>query len=411
VSSTVSSSALDAARAKASGRLTISPQASVHLDFCRGVAALAVMVSHLRSLFFVDHSVVQNGNPLVNLIYAATGFAHQSVIIFFVLSGLLISKSVLYPVRDGNWSWKTYLINRGVRLYVVLIPGMLLCAFWDHLGLGLTGAQAFYAHAVPDLGDWRAMEGMSFATFLGNLAFLQSIFFQSFGSNSPLWSLSYEFWYYMLFPLLILTLARTSGWRLRICYVAVATLIFMMVGSRIAVYFLMWLAGAFVALPRLAKWRESRRGFGLLGWVSVAAFGGALTISRFDALSRFGDLHLFVIAFLFVPVLDAIVRIKGQVRPSAYASLSRLLAGFSYTLYLTHMPLLFFIRAKLASQPRWQPDGLHLAFGAAIVLAVLTYAYGVFWLTESRTDWVRSYVRNLLKDHQKIDLVLKEKTA
>jgi peptidoglycan/LPS O-acetylase OafA/YrhL len=369
------------------------------------------MCSHLRSLFFLDHSAVQDKNVLVNLIYIATGFAHQSVIIFFVLSGLLISKSVLYPVRDGTWSWKAYLINRGVRLYVVLFPGMLLCAFWDHLGLGLNGAQTFYAHAVPDLGDWRALDGMGFSTFLGNLTFLQSVFFQPFGSNSPLWSLSYEFWYYMLFPLLVLAGSRASSWRSRIGYFALASLISLMVGSRIILYFIMWLAGAVVALPQLASWRRSRKGFGLLGLVSVAAFGVALAISRFDGLSHFGDLHLFVIAFLFVPVLEAIVRIDGQARPGAYASLSGLLAGFSYTLYLTHMPLLFFIRASLASQPRWQPDGLHLAYGATIALALLAYAYGVYWLTESRTDRVRSYVRKVLNDYGILGPVVKEKAV
>ena len=40
-------------------------------------------------------------------------------------------------------------------------------------------------------------------TLLGNAAFLQEIVVPTYGSNAPLWSLSYEFWYYFLYPVLI----------------------------------------------------------------------------------------------------------------------------------------------------------------------------------------------------------------
>ena len=37
--------------------------------------------------------------------------------------------------------------------------------------------------------------------FLGSMAFLQTIYIPTFGSNGPMWSLSNEFWYYIVFPL------------------------------------------------------------------------------------------------------------------------------------------------------------------------------------------------------------------
>ena len=59
---------------------------SDHLDLVRGGAALAVMLGHLRNLFFVDFSeVAGNSTPLVEIVYLVTGFSHYAVMIFFVL--------------------------------------------------------------------------------------------------------------------------------------------------------------------------------------------------------------------------------------------------------------------------------------------------------------------------------------
>lgn len=375
---------------EAAKRLKISGKASAHLDLCRGVAALAVMVSHLRALFFLDYSGVQHKNAAVAAVYAVTGLGHQAVVIFFVLSGLLIAKSVLYPVRDGSWSWKTYLINRCTRLYVVLIPALLLCAFWDWRGMALPGGHLFYSEAVPNLGAWNVIDRFTLAGFGGNLLFLQSIFYDPFGSNSPLWSLSYEFWYYMLFPLLVLFFSKGVARAWRIAYFTLALAIFVMIGPLIALYFLMWLGGAALTFPLISRWRAPRERFGLIGLIGLALFASALSISRLELLHQFGDLHLFLVAVSFVPVLLVIVSMQGDSGSKTYSRLAGLLAGFSYTLYLTHMPLLFFFRTSLASHPRWQPDALHLLYGCGIALVVLAYSYAIYWLTESRTGWVRA---------------------
>ena len=69
--------------------------ASVHLDALRGLAALAVFVGHLRSLLFVDYytdSVVRGS--AIEAVYLLTSLGHQAVMVFFVLSGYLISGSI-----------------------------------------------------------------------------------------------------------------------------------------------------------------------------------------------------------------------------------------------------------------------------------------------------------------------------
>ena len=76
---------------------------SDHLDLVRGVAALAVMLGHLRNLFFVDSYEIRGyPNLLIKIIYLATGFGHEAVMIFFVLSGFLVGGSVFAAEWTGN---------------------------------------------------------------------------------------------------------------------------------------------------------------------------------------------------------------------------------------------------------------------------------------------------------------------
>src|SRR5580704_14044623 len=73
----------------------LSVSASAHLDLIRGFAAWAVMWGHLRALFFVDFQQIQYHNPLLRLLYFFTGFGHEAVMVFFVLSGFFISTAIL----------------------------------------------------------------------------------------------------------------------------------------------------------------------------------------------------------------------------------------------------------------------------------------------------------------------------
>jgi peptidoglycan/LPS O-acetylase OafA/YrhL len=113
---------------------SLSKGGSAHLDLIRAVTAWLVMWGHLRNLFFVDFERAQQGSRLVKAIYFLTGLGHQSVVVFFVLSGFLISSTVIKRFVSGKSSWRGYAIDRLTRLYVVLNPGLLFGFLWDHAG-------------------------------------------------------------------------------------------------------------------------------------------------------------------------------------------------------------------------------------------------------------------------------------
>lgn len=60
------------------------------LDLIRGCSALIVCLGHLRNAILVDYSVLVNPSIIIKAFYAITGFGHQAVMVFFVLSGYFV---------------------------------------------------------------------------------------------------------------------------------------------------------------------------------------------------------------------------------------------------------------------------------------------------------------------------------
>jgi peptidoglycan/LPS O-acetylase OafA/YrhL len=117
----------------------------------------------------------------------------------------------------------------------VLLPALVLTFILNRLGSYLFSYPSYHL----------AVEATGFVNFIGNLVFLQLV--PPYGSNGPLWSLSYEFWYYMLFPLLFISLLHSRK-AIKIMYISLSVLIFLLVGHKISLYFIIWLMGTLVLI-------------------------------------------------------------------------------------------------------------------------------------------------------------------
>ena len=135
--------------------------ASVILDLMRGLAAVMVLGDHWRNFFFVDFPEVNlPRRKMFVLPYVLTAAGHQAVVIFFVLSGFFISGSVIRMLQSNSWTWRRYATHRLIRLWIVVVPGLLLCAAWDGLGVSLHSTHALYFgdaanHLMHDVADQR----------------------------------------------------------------------------------------------------------------------------------------------------------------------------------------------------------------------------------------------------------------
>ena len=258
----------------------LTPAASAHLDAIRSTAALAVLLMHARHLFLIDWAQVQGKNVLSRLAYAASDFGHQAVIVFFVLSGFLIGPSVLRSIHTQRWSPSRYFMRRFFRLEVVLFPALLLCVAWDLGGIHLFGLGGIYGgHETFYPVGYNIARRLSWPIFWGNAAFLQILRLPTLGSDSPLWSLSNEFWYYMLFPCIALLVSSFHQKRGRIFYGVLACLIGWFIGKDLLLYFPIWVIGTLIFY--LPKWNVS----GLLRVatlaISAVVFGCVTVMARF----------------------------------------------------------------------------------------------------------------------------------
>jgi peptidoglycan/LPS O-acetylase OafA/YrhL len=369
---------------------------SVHLDALRGFAAFSVLLNHLRDALFVDYEAIARHNPLTSAAYLASGLGRQSVIVFFVLSGYLVGGSVLRSVGSGSWSWRAYLLARLSRLYVVLLPALLLGGALDWLGMHMAGTEAVYSgnsgmHALVI----NVHSVLTWPILAANGLFLQTIQLPglgpnpvpTFGSNGALWSLSYEFWYYLAFPLLVFLLARSQSSKMRVlsCLGLLAWGWF--VGLNIFLLGLTWLMGALITfLPAFPARRRWTRGLAIV--LSLVLFGAGLVESKLlGSLPSDLVLGLAVTAMIWVTLHCATAPV-----PAFYVHMARRAAHSSYTLYLVHLPMLIFLKATL-DLPRAYPGWHAYLVGAGVLAAIVLYAQLVYEAFEKNTDRVRRWIR------------------
>jgi len=374
----------------------LTPAASAHLDLIRGIAAWAVMWEHARALFFVSYQRLQNPTPAVKLIYFFTGFGHAAVMIFFVLSGFLISSTILGRRASGIWSWRDYAIDRSSRLYVVLIPGLLFGLLWDKVGSSLFNSTGIYSQVLDGFGLVIVRHQLTLGNFVGNLFYLQTILCPQFGSNAPLWSLANEFWYYVLFPV---ALASGIAWAKKsvrsgalLTCLSLAVAIF--VGREILLGFLVWLTGTTLVVA-YSKWlfSEKRRLVLYLGLSSFVLIV-LLTLARIRESPWISS--DFAIGFAFSAFLFGVLQLNIGTRSRSYLRTAHFLSGFSYSLYVLHFPFLLFLCAWLVPAQKWQPDPTHLVYGVALGAVALVFAWLVSKFTEDKTRVARQWMRNVI---------------
>jgi peptidoglycan/LPS O-acetylase OafA/YrhL len=366
-------------------------QASVLLDGVRGAAAVSVLLEHWRNIFFVDYPQIDSHRWLFAAPYAVCAVGHQAVVIFFVLSGYLISGSIFRMLGRRRWDWRIYGVQRLSRLWIVLVPGLLLTALWDWLGMHLHRpvAIALYAGSSGDHVVGNVGLNSSFTMWLGNLLFVQTVYVPVFGSDSALWSLANEFWYYALFPLGLLAIWRGVRLPMRLVYASLLAVLVWAVRPAVLLSFPVWLIG--VVLVWLPPRRMSAVQRGIASALYLAVLYTSLKVWLPEPA---GDWVFGVVTAGYLwTLLSAGSRAEQR---SAGTRMVRRAARFSYTLYVVHTPLLALLAALILRSGRWQPDGPHLAFGVGIMVFVVGFCYLLASVTEFRTDAVRAAIERRL---------------
>lgn len=367
-----------------------------HLDFVRGMAAVAVSLSHLRNFFFVDYSQVINPNLFDKFFYFITGFGHAAVMIFFVLSGYFIGGAVYTRIKEHRWSWVDYGISRLARLWTVLIPALLLTLMWDFLGMhlhGIGGYDGRFGDLIHSGPNALAPINLSVSCFLGNVFFLQTIKCPIFGTNGPLWSLAYEFWYYLLFPLAFFMVVHYDTFKRRVLAGIIFCIIFLFLPKIILVDGIIWLMGFFsfyiCGLNNLAKTIVKHPFFFIL---ALFLFISSMLIARKEH-SNYSDCYIGIAFTCMMPFLSV-----NQSNIAIYKWISEKLSSISYTLYLVHFPILGFIFFVYRLPNRSQPTIGNIIFCLFLYSTILIYGWFVWFFFENKTPMVRTFIKeNIFK--------------
>lgn len=116
---------------------------NVPLDVLRAIAALAVVLQHVRTLVMMDFDDVAH-NPMQSVLYGVSALGHQAVVLFFVLSGFWVGGSLIRSVQRNTFRWSGYMVNRITRLGIVLMPALVLTMVLDLIGRHYFGDMSTY---------------------------------------------------------------------------------------------------------------------------------------------------------------------------------------------------------------------------------------------------------------------------
>jgi len=350
------------------------------LDGLRGLAAVYVMLGHAR---YVLHEGFSSGFQLhpesysrfdTALIYffSLFRFGREGVFFFFVLSGFVIhlryAKQLAQLNERPRFGLASYLVRRARRLYPPLVFAIVLTFVLDRTGMAL-GFPIYSGDTPYPVINSTLVPRHDAAVVLGNLAFLMPIYVPTFGTDGPLWSLMYEWWFYMLYPLF---------WALTTRSIALATALMVALFALTywhdvwpldllhAVFSLMliWWMGALLADIYVGRLH-----------IPMWALSPLAILLPFSAL-----LHLAPVAWGvgFVGVIAA--GLAWQQRGGGLAWLNRLkfLGDMSYTLYVCHMPILVFIGGWLMLRSPDHRLPRHFGFavlGVAVAMLVSWFAH------------------------------------
>lgn len=374
-----------------------APPAHVHaMDALRGVASLLVVLGHARELMApsaaeagrlmrVDGSVLQDPTALVSaLLLVPAGFAREAVGVFFALSGFWVGGSVLRGVQvraaagaqaRGAFTWPRYLVARLSRLWIVLVPALVLTAVVDAVAVAAGSPH----ETAPGEHTWWA--------FLGNVFFLQPRWVPVFGWNVSLWSLSYELWFYLVLPAALLAASAAVRRRPAVAVLwtaAVAAVVLITPGDWV-VGFLPWVAGAATGYAVQTRPAPGPRLSGLLTVGGTALLLAAMLASTVLHLSE--ELQLVVVGGATLPLLVGLPGYRPGRLAAAAVARTAALGGWSYSLYAYHAPLLIMVYAFLRPAPGLDLPTVAITYLTATVVTVLC------WLlsraTEHHTDRLR----------------------
>ncbi|MGA4634505.1 acyltransferase family protein [Pseudomonas solani] len=323
---------------------------SDYLLLLRVVASHIVVAGHAASYYGLLSFTQWPNSPYIQ---------SSAVIIFFFLSGLTIAWLCDSRRRSSGYSYQNFLFDRACRIFIPLIPVLLLYAVLEYFFYRST------EHPYP--------KSYNVKTFFENIFLLLPEPFSNdtFGTNRPLWSVAQEWWLYIFYGLLALTISKTHRyvkWGLIGLFGASLSFVVLDVIGKGKDLGIIWFIG-------VGTWFLIKRGTANSVPSYVLAIATALSISLMFIPAIWPEDGTYSVAWNLIVTAPLILttilssRINRTLIPRPATGIIEYMGQYSYTLYLCHYPLMEYVsRAGFFKDAPWL--GFSVMIFCSLVLAL-----------------------------------------
>lgn len=319
------------------------------ITFTRFIAAIAIVISHYKKDLFLYKI------PYVSEIFLR---ANVGVSYFFILSGFIM---IVAYHKKNKIDYREFYRNRFARIYPLYIVGLLLYLITKYSGFSLDKLFLY----LLGLQSWMP----------GQVLIL----------NFPGWSISVEFLFYLLFPVLynyLYSKGKKSIWIISVL-LWIITQIFSNIYIQSSFYegphtisheFISYfpflhinefLIGNLAGLFFINNFKEKNYDIPV-----VLIFISILCSLIFIPL----NFHNGLMAVLFIPLILLISYNTGFLTTIFALKPFEYLGEISYAIYITHIPLLYILRQLLWTQKyRWDTDTVFWIYLAFLMLSSMFF--------------------------------------
>lgn len=382
------------------------------LDGLRGIAALIVMIGHARLLlwegFTSGYKLHEQAYSVIDkaLMYSFSIFryGHEMVILFFILSGFVIHLRFSDRQNRVPINLKTFWYKRFKRLYPPLLFVFLLAFILDNIGKSY--GWSIYAQQTPYPNINRDFTSiMDLPTLIGNLLFLMSVYVSPFGTPVVTWSLMYEWWFYMIYPLFYF-LAIQFGFRKTTLVIAILfalsffkNMLVPLLFWKVMDSFIIWWMGA--CLVEIWRNREgsTARVYTYMPYLVLFLVVGIIGKEKYMEAT-----HLFLnfaYGLGFTGLIAIFLRMNPQHIVIRFLNWLKPLGDCSYTLYLIHVTLFVFVSGSLIAHDGFLPKHHYYVVASIVIIPIISY-YLHFLTEKPFTKSKKSVKHTFVSDSLKV---------
>jgi peptidoglycan/LPS O-acetylase OafA/YrhL len=307
---------------------------------------------------------------------------------FFILSGFVLARSYAKATWARDDLWK-YAAARFARIYPVYLVSLAIVA-------------PFIFEAMLKPGKSAAIKaglllnyGLVLQGWTGGLGV---------GWNTPAWTLSCEFFFYLFFPLLLIGLRRASRMTVAGALVAVFVTPVLMAHSNVPwqwqpVHHLADFAAG-VAASRLFEFLQpsmARRG----QWLYLPALAAGVPLIIYPRImdATYGDLSTGLRP-LNVAALVGLALSGGMLALALSTAVAQYLGKISYSMYILHVPVLWWYGYWAVHGTLHMSPGVAAAVYVLLVTALASLAFE--WVEVPANRWIRDRVEDRLRDREPV---------